>query len=216
VSANPANWWVIKSAGGDSYIKVHVTAISEDTTAGVSQITFAWAYQAPGETVFADNTTGDAAAFVVEVPLAGGSMYVDFDSQTAGTDPSALSGWDLKVQYDSAADSYAIALNGGASGRSSAQAFGPTDDPDVYATGVRGTGAGQVPIYFSDAAGGIFVESSWYAYNLTGTDNRLWPNYRVYLINTGTEVYKLQILSYYHPQATTSAWYSIRYEKVSP
>jgi hypothetical protein len=73
-----------------------------------------------------------------------------------------------------------------------------------------------VPIYFSDAAGGIFVESSWYGYNLTGSDNRLWPNYRVYLINAGSDVYKLQILSYYHPQATTSAWYSIRYQKVSP
>jgi hypothetical protein len=121
----------------------------------------------------------------------------------------------MKVQYDAAADAYGIALNGGANGRGSAQGFGPVTDPDTYTTGVRGTTAGQVPVYLSDAAGGIFVESSWYGYNLTGSDNRLWPNYRVYLINAGSDVYKLQILSYYHPQSTTSAWYSIRYQKVS-
>ncbi len=216
VSANSGNWWALKSAGGDSYIKVHVTAISEDVTNGVGRITLEWAYQAPGEAGFADNTTGDSAAFVVEVPLAGGSTYVDFDTQATTPDPSALTGWDLNVQYDSAADAYRIALNGGASGRGSAQGFGPVTDPDAYTTGARGTAAGQVPIYFSDATGGIFVESPWYGYNLTGSDNRLWPNYRVYLIKTGSEVYKLQILSYYHPQATTSAWYSIRYQKVSP
>jgi hypothetical protein len=216
VSANPGNWWVVKSAGGDSYIKVHVTEISEDTANGVSRITLGWAYQASGEAAFADNTAGDAAAFVVEVPLAGGSRYVDFDAQITDADPVALGGWDMKIQYDVATDAYSMALNGGANGRGSAQAFGPVDDPDAYTTGLRGTAAGQVPIYFSDAAGGIFVESSWYGYNLTGSDNRLWPNYRVYLINAGSDVYKLQILSYYHPQATTSAWYSIRYQKVSP
>jgi outer membrane cobalamin receptor len=31
-----------------------------------------------------------------------------------------------------------------------------------------------------------------------------------------TEVYKLQILAYYHPETTESGWYSIRYARVTP
>jgi hypothetical protein len=175
-----------------------------------------WQYQAPGEGIFAESSTGDASAYVVDVPLTSGTIYLDFDSQVTGTDPSTLPGWDMRIEYDGTAIAYRITLNGGISGSGSAQAFGPVTAPDNYTTGIGGFTPGQVPIYFSDTAGGIFVESSWYAYNLTGSDNKLWPNYRVYLIKSGTDVYKFQILSYYHPQSTTSAWYTIRVEKIAP
>lgn len=216
VAAVPGNWWVIKSAAGNTYIKTHITDISEDSVGGVTHITLEWLYQASGEATFNDNTAGDASAFVVDVPLAGGTTFLDFDAQATGIDPTVLTGWDMKFSYDATVDTYALALNGGASGSGNARAFGPTDDPDAFTTGVSGFAPGQIPIYFADSAGGVLLSSPWYEYNLTGTDNKLWPNYRVYLIDTGSEVYKLQILSYYHPQATTSAWYSIRYEKVSP
>jgi hypothetical protein len=51
--------------------------------------------------------------------------------------------------------------------------------------------------YRGDAFGGVFDEHRWYRYNLTGTDHQIWPTYDVYLIRRGTEVYKVQLVSYY-------------------
>jgi len=72
-----------------------------------------------------------------------------------------------------------------------------------YVSGSVGPGGGDITrFYRQDSAGGLFKENTWYAYNLED-NNKLWPNYRVYAIDTGTVQYKLQILSYYDDAGTS-------------
>lgn len=216
VTAVSTNWWVIKSSEGNSYAKIHVADLVRDSSAGVRRFTLEWYYQGSADTAFG----ASLQSRVVEVPLAGGAKYVDSDAPADDADPANVPAWDLKIEYDGTAREYRMTLNGGVSGTGLAEAFGPTTTPDGLTTGLRGTNPGQVPHYVKDSTGGVFVDSSWYAYGQTFTppvDHKLWPNYRVYFVKSGTDVYKLQILSYYHPQvATESAWYTVRYEKVSP
>lgn len=213
VTAVATNWWVVRSSEGDTYTKVHVAELVRDSTASVRRFTLEWYYQGPADAVFG----AGLQSRVVEVPLAGGAAYVDFDAPADDADPGNVPNWDLKIEYDGTAREYRITLNGGVSGTGRAAAFGPTTTPDSYTSGTDST---LVTHYRSDSAGGIFVDSSWYAYGQTfspAVDHKLWPNYRVYLIKSGTDVYKLQILSYYHPQTTTeSGWYTIRFERVAP
>lgn len=220
VTANSTNWWVVKSDAGNSYAKFHVAELVRDSTAGVRRFTLEWYYQGSADTEFG----AGLQTRVVEVPLAGGAKYLDFDVPADDADPANVPAWDLKVEYIAASTEYRMTLNGSVSGSGQAAAFGPipqndsddesTDEPDDMDDY---TMASKVPHYTTDSAGGIFVDSSWYAYNLTGNDHKLWPNYRVYLIKAGADVYKFQILGYYHPQTTTeSGWYTIRYEKIAP
>lgn len=212
VSENPAKWWIVRSAEGNSYAKFHVTGIVRDNAAGLRKITLEWSYQGPGEATFDADTSGDPQTHLIEISLAGGAKYLDFDSRADSDDPGSLSGWDLKVEYDTEAREYRILVNGGVSGSGKA-GVQVLSDPDSV---TNGADRSQVAHYFSDKTGGIFVASSWYAYNLTGSDHKLWPNYRVYLIKSGEEVYKLQILAYYHPETRESGWYTIRIEKIAP
>jgi hypothetical protein len=213
VTAVATNWWIVRSSEGNTYAKIHVADLVRDSTAGVRRFTVEWYYQGSADTVFG----AGLQSRVVEVPLAGGATYLDLDAPADDADPVNVPNWDLKIEYDGTAREYRITLNGGVSGTGRAAAFGPTTTPDSYASGTDST---LVTHYRSDSAEGIFVDSSWYAYGQTfspAVDHKLWPNYRVYLIKSGTDVYKVQILSYYHPQTTTeSGWYTIRFERIVP
>jgi hypothetical protein len=44
----------------------------------------------------------------------------------------------------------------------------------------------------------VFVTSPWYQYNITGTDNQIWPNFNVYLVRRGDDVFKVQLIGYYN------------------
>lgn len=207
VSANPDQWWVVKSAGGDSYAKFHVTGIEKTT--GERRITIEAKVQPVGATVF-----GDLHSHILSIPISGGTAALDFDATNMIVDPSVVPGWDLKVEYDSAVREYRIRVNGGVSGPGKGGAMALGNNPDSV---TNGADRSQAPHYFDDKTGGIFADAAttWNAYNITGTDHKLWPNDRVYLIKSGADVFKLQILGYYHPQTTESGWYTIRYEKLT-
>lgn len=207
VTAVPENWWVVKSAGGNSYVKFHVTEILRDGNAApdpkMRRITLELQVQPVGSVVF-----NGLFMHTFLIPRdAGGVLYYDFDTE-AEVDVSNA-GWDLKVEYDAASREYRILLNGGVSGPGKGGAQGLGSDPGSV---TNGADRDQVPHYFPDKTGGIFVDSAWNAYNITGNDHKLWPNYRVYLIKSGEAVFKLQVLAYYHPQTTEAGWYTIRYE----
>lgn len=59
------------------------------------------------------------------------------------------------------------------------------------------TATAPANVFKRDAYAGVFVSQPWYKYNVTGTDNQIWPTYNVYLVKRGTEVYKVQLTSYY-------------------
>lgn len=205
VSANPDQWWVVRSDTGEAYAKFHVIELSEDLGNERWVVTLEMEIQNSGDSEFTSTHTE-----TVFIPLGGGSVYFDIEtlSQVISTGP-----WDIRVEYNAAETFFNIYTNGGASGTGDGGAFPIGNEPGLITDGGDAT---QIPFYFTDSAGGIFIDSIWYAYNLTGTDHQLWPNYRVYLIQTNGEVYKLQILSYYHPQSAQSAWYTIRFQQIQP
>ena len=78
------------------------------------------------------------------------------------------------------------------------------------------TNPGEAPasVYRADGYGGVFAQKRWYRYNITGTDNQIWPTYDVYLVKRGTEVYKVQLINYYSASGDPRH-ITFRYEKVA-
>jgi len=206
VSANPDQWWLIKSAAADSYAKFHVTNIVQASR----EITLDLFIQGAVDSAFSEAATSWTAA----IGAAGGSKCFDIDTAVEVDCIMGAADWDLKVEV--AGQAWNIWTNGGVSGNASGGAFGPFDTTTIadYVSGTASPGGTNISrMYGQDSAGGLFKDNTWYAYSLQG-NNKLWPNYRVYAIDTGTGFYKLQILSYYD-QAGVSGNYTIRYAPVT-
>ncbi|HHI94473.1 MAG TPA: hypothetical protein ENK04_13330 [Gammaproteobacteria bacterium] len=205
VSANPDRWWLIKSAAANSYAKFNVSNIVQASR----NITLDLFIQGASESVFSNSVTQWTAA----IGAAGGSKCFDIDTVAEVDCTTAASDWDIKVE--AAGQSWNIWTNGGVSGSGNGGAFGSFDATSIvnYTSGtVTVSGTGIRRMYGQDSAGGLFKDNTWYAYSLEG-NNKLWPNYRVYAIDTGTDQYKLQILSFYD-DAGVSGMIKIRYESL--
>ena len=209
VEAASDNWWLVRSAEGNSYAKFHVTDIVQATR----DITLELFIQSSDEESFSTIATSYTAA----IGAAGGSKCYDIDT-TAEVDCSAGDIWDLKIEVTASGRVWNIWTNGGVSGDGNGEALGPleTAEIDTYVSGTTDSADNDLSAhYHSDASGGLFVDNSWYAYNVTGNprDHLLYPNYRVYAIDTGSAQYALQIQSYYD-NAATGGWYTIRYKEL--
>jgi len=138
-------------------------------------------------------------------------VYVDLKDEPAVvtvTDAGASTAWDIAFQAS------AVKLNGGASGPGEVAGYcvcanaaatpeaimamtATSELADFEAVTTAAIPAAGAWIEDSEEPGGVFQRTPWYRYNLTGTDHQIWPTFNVYLIRTGGEVYKLQIISYY-------------------
>jgi len=200
VSANPDQWWLIKSATADSYAKFNVTTIVQASR----DITLNLFIQSK-----ADNTFSTVASpWTAAIGSAGGSKCFDIDS-AAEVDCTTID-WDIKIEVTGQA--WNIWTNGGVSGRGDGGAFGPFNTADIadYINGQNSPGGTNITgMYEQDSSSGLFKDNTWYAYNLEG-NSKLWPNYRVYAIDTGAGFYKAQLLSYYD-QAGVSGNHTLRY-----
>ena len=207
VEAAPDNWWLVKSAAENSYAKLHVTYIEQTNR----EISFELFIQADGESVFSSTATNYTAI----IGSAGGSKCYDIDSRSEIDCSTASNDWDLKVEVSSDGRSWNIWSNGGIYGDGKGGVFWGVDaaDADNYVSGTTtSSGFNFSAHYKPDTTGGLFVDNNWYEYSLEGR-HKLWPNYRVYAIDTGTGQYKLQILSFYD-DADTSGMIKFRYESL--
>ncbi|ASJ76887.1 HmuY family protein [Granulosicoccus antarcticus] len=194
VNANTEAWYIVRSSSGESYAKLHVT----DIVMAEKQISVEMFVQAQGESTF-------SAAPVVWTAVIGsddGSVCYDFDQLMQVACEDSADTWDIQFEVTGGGRSWNAWVNGGdirGAGIEGA-VFGPltTVAQEEFDT------ASAVPTWFTDESGGVFEESSWYAYSLEG-NNRIWPNYRVYGVDTGETKYKLQILSYYDAAGTSGA-----------
>ncbi|HEB93803.1 MAG TPA: hypothetical protein ENI94_10145 [Gammaproteobacteria bacterium] len=205
VSANPDQWWLIKSASTDSYAKFHVTDIVQAS----SDITLELFIQGAADSAF----SATATTWIAAIGSAGGSKCFDIDAAAEVDCTTAAADWDIKVEV--AGQAWNIWINGGVSGDGSGGAFGPFDTAGVtgYVNGTASPGGTDISgMYGQDSEGGIFKDNTWYAYGLQD-NSKLWPNYRVYVIDTGTAQYKTQILGYYNA-AGTSGHITLRYAPV--
>jgi hypothetical protein len=58
-----------------------------------------------------------------------------------------------------------------------------------------------------------FTAHKWYRYNITGTDNQIWPVFNTYFVKRGTAVFKLQVTNYYNA-AAAPRHLTIRYARI--
>jgi len=205
VSANSDKWWLIKSAEGDSYAKINVTDIVQ-VSRDISLDIF---IQGATDSLF--STT--AISWTAAIGDAGGSKCFDIDAAIEMDCTTAAADWDIKVEVTDR--DWNIWTNGGVFGEDSGGAFGSFDTAGAatYVSGSVNPGGDNLSRFYQpDSVGGLFKGNTWYAYNLEG-NNKLWPNYRVYAIDTGAVQYKLQVLSYYDDTGT-SGMIKFRYERL--
>lgn len=200
LAAAPDNWSVIRGADGQSYAKMHVTAI--DTAA--RSVTVELFVQGAGSSAFSATPTTWTADLD---DAAGGAACFDIDTAAEMDCDSQADLWDLRTEISASGRAWTLWTNGGAygDGRSGAAMSG------LDAATVAGyASAAEVPGFFADAMSNAVKDNAWYAYNLSG-NHKLWPNYRVYAVDTGDGIYKIQLTSYYDPAAGTSGHITLRY-----
>jgi hypothetical protein len=188
VTPVPDRAWKVRTAEGTAYAKLRIAGFVDATQANAGKVTLEFATQdAAGEPL------GGTQSLTVD--LAGGPVYVDLLDGAA----SDASDWDLLL------DGWTIRLNSGISGSGSA---GAIDAGEPFADITDAGDAGDV--YKSDDFGGAFDAKPWYSYNLEG-NHQIWPNFNVYLVRTGGDVFKLQLTSYYEPATGAQRHISFRY-----
>ncbi|MFL1405754.1 HmuY family protein [Marinobacter sp. M1N3S26] len=193
ISPNPDNGWLVRSGEGNSYARVRVTGL--DYSADPITFRIDLTVQAADTTQLTTDQT-----FSGTIPASGGEACYDFDIDQAI--PCTGTTWDLKLDLQPRALS--LVSNSGPNGDGDGAVLGPVawSDLSTYTSATTDTsGTSLERAYTPDQTAGIFSDSSWYAYNLEGA-HKLWPNYRVYLVNTDTTgdtstVYAVQVINYY-------------------
>jgi hypothetical protein len=191
-----SSWLIAKGDGASRIVgKFRVTGISGATVTAPGSVTFEYAIQPSPGAAF-----GSLQTKTVSV----GSTPVYFDLAAGAV--STSSAWDVEF------NGFDIRLNSGVSGTGAVRGLsaGNTTFSTIDAT----FAASPPPTAFrTDAFGGVFVQKKWYRYNITGTDNQIWPTFNVYLIAVGSSVYKVQLISYYNT-AGTSRQITLRYARL--
>lgn len=190
ITANSDGWWLIRSAKGDSYARMRVTNIVQTS----KEVTLEMFVQGKDENLFSETPITWTAA----IGAAGGSKCYDFDD-AGQVDCSGLGqgSWDIMV--DISGRDWNIWTNGTVKGFGKGKAFGKIEDADIgnYVSATTSSSGEDISALYKAAGSGLFGNNTWYAYGLLD-DNKLWPNYRVYAIDTGTARHKLQISNYYN------------------
>ncbi|MFK7161136.1 HmuY family protein [Marinospirillum sp. MEB164] len=207
-TANNQNGWILRSASGDAYAKMRMTALDFPTRAGQGIQSFAFDFyvQKPGESNFSTTPiTWNGGA------LNNGSLCFSFVN---GAEVACTGNhWDLQIGFEGR--DFFLRTNSGPNGEGQAGSFGPFAWSD-QATFVKAGDVPPRPGFAADTTSGIFGQHSWYAYGVGG-GHQLWPNYRVYLIDTdGSNAeaprYALQVIGYYN-DAGQSGHMMLRYQE---
>lgn len=173
--------WVISrnDAATRIYSKFRLVSISGATASAPGTVNFEYATQP---------STGAVFGTVQARSVAVGSTPVYFSFATGAT-TTATSDWDISF------DGFNIRLNSGVSGTGTVRGLSAGN---TFST-LTAREVGFIPpqAWRSDAFGGVFGKQPWYKYNITGSDNQIWPTFNVYLIALGSNVYKVQLTSYY-------------------
>jgi hypothetical protein len=176
--------------------KFAVTQIAGATTANPGSVTFQYAIQSASGGAFGATQTAT-------VGTASGPVYFDLTTGAIST----AADWD--VQFDG----WNIRLNGGVSGSGTQKALLDTGTPFASIDAAYASTA-PAQAFRGDAYSGVFGQNPWYKYNITGTDQQIWPLFNVYLIRRGSAVYRVQLTGYY---STTGAPRNItvRYSRIA-
>jgi hypothetical protein len=174
---------------------VRITGVQQASATNAGQVTFEYAIQPAAGAAFGAPQTRT-------VDVRNGAVFFDLTSGATST----AANWDLRF------DGWNVRTNGGVSGAGTIGAIPETSRSfETIDAAYAGTAPAQA--YRRDAFGGVFVDKPWYRYNITGTDNQIWPTFNVYFVKRGNEVYKIQLISYYGP-AGESRVITMRYARL--
>lgn len=197
MTANSDNGWLIRSGEGNSYARFRAEEIDFPTRTGegVKSFEFSFSVQVENSDQFTDSAT-----FTGSIPASGGELCFDFDADAKVA--CTGSAWDIKLAV--AGRDFYMRSNGGVSGEGEGAVLGPFEWSDLStwtSATIEPAGTSVASRYQEDVSSGIFDQYDWYAYDLMGM-HRLWPNYRVYLVDTdSTDIdaprYAVQITGYY-------------------
>ena len=195
-TANASRTFLIREGSSPAlFTKMRVTQLQNPTAATPGRVTIEFATQ---------SAAGGAFGATRSASITVGSARTYFDL-TSGAITSA-SNWDI------AFDGFAIRVNGGVSGNGSIRAVAVSTQPFDAVTPAL---AASVPanVYAADAYTGMFSSKAWYRYNITGTDNQIWPTYDIYIVRRGSSYYKVQLVGYYDA-AGRSRQITVRYSPI--
>lgn len=185
-AAVPTRSWIVRRSVPNVILgKFRVLAISGATATSAGNVTVEYAMQPSAGAPFGPGAT-------LTLNLAGGPVFLDL---TTGQVPEG-SAWDIRLS------GFEIRTNGGVSGTGGVSALLDESTPFTQIT-LQYASTAPAVAYRSDSFAGVFAASPWYRYNITGTDNQIWPIFNVYLVRRGETVFKVQITSYYGPSGTS-------------
>ena len=181
VTANTGRSWIIRRGATSLTLgKLRVTSVTNASVQSAGVIGFEFALQPAVGMPF--GSVVQATADVRQGPV-----YYDLANRTTST---ATGTWDLRFS------GFEIRTNGGVSGTGTIMAVPDNTTPFAAIDAAYAARAPAVA-YKRDAYSGVFTSKPWYKYNITGTDNQIWPTFNVYLVRRGNAVYKVQLTSYY-------------------
>ena len=179
------NSWIVRGANGNDLFKLRVAGITDAERANAGVVTLEVAGWDGTDYAATRTISLDARAGAVRVDLATGTLN--------GAD------WDLWLE------GFDLRVNGGVSGSGMAAAvdagtpFG--DTPPANEPPAR--------VFLTDEFGGVFDAHPWYLYDFS--NHQIWPNFNVYLIETASGIYKVQLTSYYRPADGEERHITFRY-----
>lgn len=149
----------------------------------------------------AGGTMGDAET--IDVNLSMGPAFVDLSTGTVAA--PAGCGWDFSITFFEFA--FNEACDAGTFPLDAAEDFNAVADAGDAPTygAFLSVVSGAFPSTVDDA-GGVF----WY--NIEG-NNRLWPTFNVFLVRSGSAIYKVQVTSYYNSSGE-SGFPTVRFEQL--
>lgn len=172
--------WILREGASSVTLgKFRVVSIANASATAAGVVTFEYALQPSPGAAF-----GPAQS--ASVDTRNGPVYFDLSTGAVSTAAS----WDLRFS------GFDIRMNGGVSGTGTLSAVADNSTPFPQITAPYAATA-PAQAFRKDAYSGVFATTPWYRYNITGTDNQIWPVFNIYLVQRGTEVYKVQLTGYY-------------------
>lgn len=222
INGNEDLVWVVRSTASTSaapkYFAVNVKDTMFWATQDASHVASMTLQVTPGVSAGSEiRFTGTPFEVTGTLPGTRGIVYFDLDTEEADTDEAQIANWDIAFSLEGSGwgAQAQLRLNGGVTGAGGVGLQGPytpTEIADLDASGFYSMG------FVSDAASNVFADNEWLVYGVEGygTGHSLAPNFRVFAVDldgdsaTTDDIYMVQAVNYYHPDAGTSGHITLR------
>jgi hypothetical protein len=194
--ANAAAYWKVRTASG-GFALMRVTAITYNQQGSLTSISIETRVQ---------NGTSLGTAQAATIPVGSSAVNIDLATNAAVTANGC--NWDIQVHPQTFEMTTNAACNAGTY---------PGPASPTFAAATSASDAPEYGLFLSELVGPIpnsiaGGDDAPFRYNLENT-NRLHPTFNTYLIMTGENVYKLQVINYYN-ESGASGYPTLRYARI--